>query len=204
MPICNQAHTNAKAVECQASAISPTLASTNPTTTPSTTNNKQEGRRKKDEWWHKATSAHVHKSKPNTMATWLAALVLSKCHQSWSPQPHTTIHNHNQCVWFWRKHRDSLTTATNHGHHTLPSPWCGLAVLCVCVSQMASVWHHGHSVATSIKPPLMPHTQREREAWMEQERQWRVRAQQMVWKWLAKQASHKHHNNDCAQTTVTK
>lgn len=64
MPICNQAHTNAKAVECQASAISPTLASTNPTTTPSTTNNKQEGRRKKDEWWHKATSAHVHKSKP--------------------------------------------------------------------------------------------------------------------------------------------
>ena len=204
MPICNQAHTNAKAVECQASAISPTLASTNPTTTPSTTNNKQEGRRKKDEWWHKATSAHVHKSKPNTMATWLAALVLSKCHQSWSPQPHTTIHNHNQCVWFWRKHRDSLTTATNHGHHTLPSPWCGLAVLCVCVSQMASVWHHGHSVATSIKPPLMPHTEREREAWMEQERQWRVRAQQMVWKWLAKQASHKHHNNDCAQTTVTK
>ena len=163
MPICNQAHTNAKAVECQASAISPTLASTNPTTTPSTTNNKQEGRRKKDEWWHKATSAHVHKSKPNTMATWLAALVLSKCHQSWSPQPHTTIHNHNQCVWFWRKHRDSLTTATNHGHHTLPSPWCGLAVLCVCVSQMASVWHHGHSVATSIKPPLMPHTERERE-----------------------------------------
>ena len=63
MPICNQAHTNAKAVECQASAISPTLASTNPTTTPSTTN-KQEGKRKKDEWWHKATSAHVHKSKP--------------------------------------------------------------------------------------------------------------------------------------------
>ena len=118
----------------QASAISPTLASTNPTTTPSTTtNNKQEGRRKKDEWWHKATSAHVHKSKPNTMAAWLAALVLSKCHQSWSPQPHTTIHNHNQCVWFWRKHRDTLTTATNHGHHTLPSPWCGLAVLCVCV-----------------------------------------------------------------------
>ena len=46
MPICNQAHTNAKAVECQASAISPTLASTNPTTTPSTTNNsKEEGRR---------------------------------------------------------------------------------------------------------------------------------------------------------------
>ena len=40
------------------------LASTNPTTTPSTANNKQEGRRKKDEWWHKATSAHVHKSKP--------------------------------------------------------------------------------------------------------------------------------------------
>ena len=49
MPICYQAHTNAKAVECQASAISPTLASTNPTTTPSTTNNKQEGTRKKEE-----------------------------------------------------------------------------------------------------------------------------------------------------------
>lgn len=171
-----------------------------------TINHQQQARRKKEEGRVVAQSNKCTRpqKQANTMATWLAALVLSKWHQSWSPQPHTTIHNHNQCVWFWRKHRDSLTTATNHGHHTLPSPWCGLAVLCVCVSQMASVWHHGHSVATSIKPPLMPHTQREREAWMEQERQWRVRAQQMVWKWLAKQASHKHHNNDCAQTTVTK
>ena len=42
-------------------------------------------------------------------------------------------------------------------------PHHGVVLLsCVCVSQMASVWHHGHSVATSIKPPLMPPTQRER------------------------------------------
>ena len=130
-----------------------------------TINHQQQARRKKEEGRVVAQSNKCTRpqKQANTMATWLAALVLSKCHQSWSPQPHTTIHNHNQCVWFWRKHRDSLTTATNHGHHTLPSPWCGLAVLCVCVSQMASVWHHGHSVATSIKPPLMPHTHRERE-----------------------------------------
>ena len=99
-----------------------------------TINHQQQARRKKEEGRVVAQSNKCTRpqKQANTMATWLAALVLSKCHQSWSPQPHTTIHNHNQCVWFWRKHRDSLTTATNHGHHTLPSPWCGLAVLCVC------------------------------------------------------------------------
>ena len=202
MPISNQAHTNAKAVECQASAISPTLASTNPTTTPSTTNNKEEGRRTSGgtkQQVHTSTKASQHNGHlvgsigveqvPPVMVT-------TTTHHHPQPQPMRVVLEETP----WHPHNSHQPWSP---HSALTMVWsCCLVCVCESDGQCLASWPqccHLHQATTHA-----PHTDREREAWMEQERQWRVRAQQMVWKWLAKQASHKHHNNDCAQTTVTK
>ena len=111
------------------------------------------------------------------------AWCIAKCHHAWSPQP-TPPHKRSQSVWF--------TTNTNTTTQQ-PQPWSPhstttmVSSSClVCVSQMASDWLHGHTLATSNNTPPMPHPLREREVWMEQERQWMGEGVVIEWKWLAK------------------
>ena len=91
----------------------------------------------------------------------------------------------------------TMVTTLNHNH--------GVVFLsCVCVSQMASDWLHGHTLATSNNTPPMPHPHREREAWMEQERQWMGEGVVIEWKWLAKTSESQapqqtHHSSNSHQ-----
>ena len=69
---------------------------------------------------------------------------------------------------------------------------------------MASDWLHGHTLATSNNTPPMPHPQREREVWMEQERQWRGEGVVIEWKWSAKTSESQapqqtHHSSNSHQ-----
>ena len=98
----------------------------------------------------------------------------------------------------------TMVTTLNHNH--------GVVFLsCVCVSQMASDWLHGHTLATSNNTPPMPHPlrEREREAWMEQERQWRGEGVVIEWKWLAKTSESQapqqtHHSSNSHQVIHAK
>ena len=75
---------------------------------------------------------------------------------------------------------------------------------------MASDWLHGHTLATSNNtPPMPPSTLREREAWMEQERQWRGEGVVIEWKWLAKTSESQapqqtHHSSNSHQVIHAK
>ena len=95
-----------------------------------------------------------------------------------------------------------MVTTLNHNH--------GVVFLsCVCVSQMASDWLHGHTLATSNNTPPMPHPHREREAWMEQERQWMGEGVVIEWKWLAKTSESQapqqtHHSSNSHQVIHAK
>ena len=73
----------------------------------------------------------------------------------------------------------------------------------MCVSQMASVWLHGHTLATSNNTPQMPHPQRERRGWSKKDSGW-GEGVVIEWKWLAKTSESQapqqtHHSSNSHQ-----
>lgn len=101
----------------------------------------------------------------------------------------TKARQHNGHLHGWLGVEPSATTHGHHNqhHHTSTAKACGSpptptqphnshqpwsphstttmvwSSCLVCVSQMASDWLHGHTLATSNNTPPMPHPQRERE-----------------------------------------
>ena len=101
----------------------------------------------------------------------------------------TKARQHNGHLHGWLGVEPSATTHGHHNqhHHTSTAKACGSpptptqphnshqpwsphstttmvwSSCLVCVSQMASDWHHGHTLATSNNTPPMPHPHRQRE-----------------------------------------
>ena len=139
----------------------PTLASSNATTTPSTTTNQQEEGRRTDgctkEQVDTTTKARQHNGH---LHGWLGV------------EPSATTHGHHN-----QHHHTSTAKAcgsppTPTQPHNSHQPWSPHSTTTmvwssclVCVSQMASDWLHGHTLATSNNTPPMPHPQRERRGW---------------------------------------
>ena len=137
-------------------AISHTLASSN-AATHSTTNKKEEGRRidgGTKEQVDATTKARQHNGH---LHGWLGVEPSAITHG------HHNQHHHTSTA----KACGSPPTPTQpHNSHQPWSPHSTTTMVwsscLVCVSQMASDWLHGHTLATSNNTPPMPHPLRER------------------------------------------
>ena len=176
-----------------------TLASSNANTTPSTNNNKKKEERRTDggtkEQVDTTTKARQHNGH---LHGWLGV------------EPSATTHGHHN-----QHHHTSTAKAcgsppTPTQPHNSHQPWSPHSTTTmvwssclVCVSQMASDWLHGHTLATSNNTPPMPHPQRERGVDGARKT---VEGEGVVieWKWLAKTSESQapqqtHHSSNSHQ-----